>query len=289
MKKCPYCSAQVGDDSLFCTECGKPIPQGCVCPNCGAVLNEGDAFCTNCGKEVAEKQSTTSSEFSSASQNENVAISEYNQPIDEDAEPNPSSKKTIPVIIGIIVLALIGGGWYGFKTYKANNEVKEVKKEPYSIPIDTDTIVTTEIDKTNTNSVIADYSKSMIYPGEYVFDATLIDATETKTEKTYTVKIDGNKVSVSDGEMNMQGDIDNKLNIVVGYDPDDGLHIYSLTLNPNDKEGKEWKGEWQSNAMFYNVVMTLKECKQQESSISITEERKSDDSSEDDSSTENYE
>ena len=42
MKKCPYCGAQVNDDSHFCTECGKPIPQGNVCPHCGASVNEGD-------------------------------------------------------------------------------------------------------------------------------------------------------------------------------------------------------------------------------------------------------
>ena len=52
MKKCPNCGAQVNDDSLFCTECGKPISQGSVCPHCGASVNEGDAFCQNCGKSI---------------------------------------------------------------------------------------------------------------------------------------------------------------------------------------------------------------------------------------------
>ena len=52
MKKCPYCSAQMNDDSLFCTECGKPIPQGNVCPHCGASVNDGDTFCQNCGKKI---------------------------------------------------------------------------------------------------------------------------------------------------------------------------------------------------------------------------------------------
>ena len=54
MKKCPYCGAQVKDDCLFCTECGKPIPQGYVCPHCGASVNNGDAFCQNCGKKIEE-------------------------------------------------------------------------------------------------------------------------------------------------------------------------------------------------------------------------------------------
>lgn len=54
MKKCPYCGAQMSDDSLFCTECGKPFPQSNVCPHCGASMNEGDTFCQNCGKKLNE-------------------------------------------------------------------------------------------------------------------------------------------------------------------------------------------------------------------------------------------
>ena len=57
MKQCPYCGAQVNDDCLFCTECGRPIPQGDVCPHCGASVNESDVFCQSCGKRVDEKPS----------------------------------------------------------------------------------------------------------------------------------------------------------------------------------------------------------------------------------------
>lgn len=42
------------DDSLFCTECGKPMPQGKVCPNCGVSINSGDLFCLNCGNKIIE-------------------------------------------------------------------------------------------------------------------------------------------------------------------------------------------------------------------------------------------
>ncbi len=52
MKKCPNCGAHNEDDSLFCAECGKLIPQGTVCPHCGAAINEGDTFCQNCGKKA---------------------------------------------------------------------------------------------------------------------------------------------------------------------------------------------------------------------------------------------
>ena len=55
MKECPNCHAQIEDDSLFCTECGKPFPQENTCPHCGTQMNEGDPFCQNCGKKPDEE------------------------------------------------------------------------------------------------------------------------------------------------------------------------------------------------------------------------------------------
>lgn len=58
MKKCHFCNTLNNDDSLFCVECGKPIPQGNVCSYCGAAINEGDTFCENCGKKIDEVLTT---------------------------------------------------------------------------------------------------------------------------------------------------------------------------------------------------------------------------------------
>ena len=54
MKQCPNCGARIDDDSRFCAECGKEIPQGTVCPHCGASMNDGDVFCQNCGKKPTD-------------------------------------------------------------------------------------------------------------------------------------------------------------------------------------------------------------------------------------------
>jgi predicted amidophosphoribosyltransferase len=62
MKKCPFCGAELNDDNLFCTECGKELPKGIECPHCGASVNEGDIFCTECGKRLDEVPQATSSE-----------------------------------------------------------------------------------------------------------------------------------------------------------------------------------------------------------------------------------
>lgn len=90
MKKCPNCGAQVKDDSLFCTECGKPIPQGSVCPHCGASVGAGDAFCQSCGKSLNE-----------APNGESV--------VNEEEVSKSGFQKYLPYIIGaVVVLALIG-------------------------------------------------------------------------------------------------------------------------------------------------------------------------------------
>ena len=54
MIRCPYCGKQNDDESLFCTECGKPISQDNVCPHCGASVNDDDSFCQSCGKVINE-------------------------------------------------------------------------------------------------------------------------------------------------------------------------------------------------------------------------------------------
>lgn len=175
MKKCPFCGAELADDNLFCTECGKELPQGNVCPHCGAILNEGDVFCTECGKRIDEVPPITSSEpikskcphcgasidegdtfctecgkkieeEEQQSPMEEAVQVEEPKPIQQEATPiaeveendivekyekQPSFiKKYLPYIIGgIIVLALIGGGWYGFKEYSAYSEKKQAREK----------------------------------------------------------------------------------------------------------------------------------------------------------------
>lgn len=99
MKKCPNCGAQVDDNSLFCTECGKQIPQDNVCPHCGASVNSGDSFCQNCGKSLKEIPNSES--------------------ISYEEEPKSGFKKYLPYILGgVILLGIIG---YCFLTKDDNS------------------------------------------------------------------------------------------------------------------------------------------------------------------------
>lgn len=111
MKQCPYCNAQMADESKFCGECGKEYPQGNMCPHCGARVFDGDVYCQDCGRNLTN-----------GSYADNRIFNEQIQ--DNEEEPN---RNWIPYILGAIVLiAVCGSGWWYYnssKTPKANNDI----------------------------------------------------------------------------------------------------------------------------------------------------------------------
>ena len=106
MKQCPNCGAQIADDSRFCAECGKEIPQGNVCPHCGASMNDGDVFCQNCGKKPTDTPI------------------EANEVVYE-GEKKSGFKKYLPYILGaVVVLAIIG--YFNSKDSKGGGDAQTV-------------------------------------------------------------------------------------------------------------------------------------------------------------------
>ena len=266
MKRCPNCGAQIADDSRFCSKCGKEIPQPNVCPHCGASVGESDAFCQNCGKSLNESRNGESITY-------------------EEELPKSGFKKYLPYIIGAVVLLGIIGVFASRSLYGSDNS-KSVVADSMA--------VNNNAQKVERDAVISDYDERLIYQGEYEFDAVLTDATLEKKNSTFTIKIDGNKVSVpmDEGKV-MSGHIySDDLGIDVVYDYGDDLHWISLTIKPNDKEGKEWVGEYAFTGMRFDAVLKLKEIKHKGEAVKVTEERKADNDSEtiaddnsDDSST----
>ena len=110
MKTCPSCGAQIDDSSLFCTECGKQIPQGNVCSHCGAPVNNGDSFCQNCGNKIDEQPTSTSP----IPEQDVTDIELQNQELYE--EEDDSQNKLLKPLIALLILALIGGGWWYYKS-----------------------------------------------------------------------------------------------------------------------------------------------------------------------------
>ncbi len=99
MKKCPYCNAQIADESKFCGECGREYPNGKSCRYCGSVIHEGDVYCEHCGKKVGDADQTSADLKHSESDEvhtENVSvISEY--------EKDKTLKKYLPYIVAALV------------------------------------------------------------------------------------------------------------------------------------------------------------------------------------------
>ena len=138
MKICPYCKTQLDDDSLFCTECGKQLPQGAVCPNCGAEVFDEDVFCGTCGYKLVDASDDNSDDVR---QEEPVKESQEpeNTNIDDEANNNEDNETTEDkeegfhfdimeykrhILGGLFLVILFGAGWwyYDFSSQRAARE-----------------------------------------------------------------------------------------------------------------------------------------------------------------------
>ena len=142
MKKCPYCGAQIEDDSRFCTECGKKFPQG-ICPHCGTLVNEGDKFCLNCGGRIEE-----------GTDYEGEVLSEY-----EDPRRN---SLYIPIVAGLLLLAMIGGWWF-FNS--SNQKIETSEKVVDSVAVDSVAIDTTAVEEIVVDTAALDTASVESYIG----------------------------------------------------------------------------------------------------------------------------
>lgn len=257
MKICPN-GHEVNDDVKYCPTCGAEIIIGNkFCTKCGSVRKGTEKYCSHCGTP-----------FDGELTNERVIFI---------GEPKTLFKKYLPYIIGAFALLAIIG-FYGSKDSKGSDTKSQTEV--------TDSVAT---DNNSDKSVIADYDDSKVYSGEFVFDAVLtVSATLEKSNTTMTMIIDGDNVSFPSDEFTMKGDIDNELKIEAHYDYGDGLHFQWVSLTPNSKDGTDWKGELQTNAFHYDVVMKLKEVKQKGDAVRITKEREADNDNETAESKEEY-
>lgn len=110
---CPYCNAQIENGSKFCGECGKELPQGNICANCGATVNEGDLFCEECGINLKDG-SYASADYGEKSSKDNMKT---------------LLSSLIGIVIGLVILALVGGSWYGYNAYSEYTAAKQAREK----------------------------------------------------------------------------------------------------------------------------------------------------------------
>lgn len=82
--KCKYCNAEIEQDAQFCPNCGKDLSKFMKCVKCSEILDDDTVFCPHCGTE---------------------------QPHDEKEEAT-NSKKWIWGLAVVLLVGLIGGGYY---------------------------------------------------------------------------------------------------------------------------------------------------------------------------------
>ncbi len=109
MKQCPN-GHEVNDDVKFC-------------PICGAIIISGNKYCTKCGNErmgtekFCSKCGTPFDGMPPSPQ----PIPQPTQSYDAIETSTDYKKITIPIVIGVIVLTLIGGGWWYYR-YKNTSQ-----------------------------------------------------------------------------------------------------------------------------------------------------------------------
>lgn len=81
---CPYCKADIENDSHYCDQCGEELYR---CPSCGKFVKEGK-FCTSCGKPGVKITEPTAKQPAEPPQpSPKVQPSQYQA-------PNPSQKQS---------------------------------------------------------------------------------------------------------------------------------------------------------------------------------------------------
>lgn len=104
MKYCSKCAIEYADVVVFCSHCGTQLTEGpmsYVCPNCNQNLGTAyEQFCPHCGQQFNGKASDSNSQTSIKAKSSNRNL-----------------------IIAISVIAILVGGYFGFKQELINHGI----------------------------------------------------------------------------------------------------------------------------------------------------------------------
>lgn len=200
MKRCSYCGSMMNDDSLFCTECGKPIPQNSVCPYCGALVNDRDVFCENCGRNLSD---------------ESVGFTSNEIQQEKYVEEESSFKKTFPIILGILAILLISGGVWLWVSQKNGSELSP---KTNTIVQKSDSIDKSDLLRTGQDSISEEVDSCFVedyYIEDYGADTVATDNSDmsynTEDDESHCWYIFGTENELSDYRIIVNNKVSNNL------------------------------------------------------------------------------
>ncbi len=163
--RCPQCNTELAEGFEFCPNCGSSIVASQYkCNQCGADLEEDGKFCPNCGAPVVGPPDSFQMSDNMQQSQPQEMVEEINNPVPEEIpvskhnhddvantlkrdESRGGSKKWLWILGSILLLGLVGGGWYFFNEgYFGNRAMDPVEEIVDSIAEVNDSIYEEEYD-----------------------------------------------------------------------------------------------------------------------------------------------
>ena len=114
---CKHCGAKIEEGSKFCSSCGKPvvadIKKLISCEDCGREFPVSNKVCPFCGCPVPSPTTATASQL------------KKQKPSVKGKNPDPGKAIVTIVLLTILTMLVIFGGYYGFTKWKEQQQINE--------------------------------------------------------------------------------------------------------------------------------------------------------------------
>jgi RNA polymerase subunit RPABC4/transcription elongation factor Spt4 len=139
--KCIKCNADIEKSAQFCPYCGTKVENTSYCVKCGKSLDEGSDFCPYCGtKQGDDVEESVQVEKVAQPHDKPIHKSERDSNSNEElenasqsGESKRDSKRNLWIIIAIIGLFCIIGGYFTFSPSNNSTSINEISQRVTSI------------------------------------------------------------------------------------------------------------------------------------------------------------
>ena len=133
--KCTKCNADIEQDAQFCPYCGNAVNHGRQCVKCGEHLDDDSDFCPYCGAkqnednaESQQLQENTLPHDEPIHKSDRGSISDEElEDVSQSGEVKKDSKRNLWIIIAIIGLFCIIGGYFAFSPSNNSTTINDAE------------------------------------------------------------------------------------------------------------------------------------------------------------------